>query len=409
MAFSTKVGSFTQPTSTNASFAVTGVGFQPKALIFFMNGQTADGSAAIRYHVMGMATDSTHRACVSFYQKDQNTQSDTRAHDDTKCLVFVDTTSTAVVKADLVSMDSDGFTLNFSVVDANARIVNYIALGGADLTNAFLKEYIQNSTTGNQALTGVGFQPTSIIFMGASNGTAPPNIPATGLNGSNIIYGVTTGTSTGGAHGNDYHDSRQKANDVIIRANGGGSNSLSQEATLVSFDSDGFTINIGTASGNRYVWALCLKGGQVKAGTFTQKTSTGSQATTGIGFQPTGLILFSANDVVQSAVNTSQSFVSFGAGNSSSSRGCIWSGVDANHADQNLDRTNIIKMMTPAAAGAPTTQAAADLTSLDSDGFTLTWGSADATAREIIYLAFGSNAATGARPKGFISMMGVGM
>jgi hypothetical protein len=41
-----------------------------------------------------------------------------------------------------------------------------------------------------------------------------------------------------------------------------------------------------------------------------------------------------------------------------------------------------------------TTDAEADLSSLDSDGFTLDWTTADAVAREFIFTAFGSSSDT---------------
>ena len=45
------------------------------------------------------------------------------------------------------------------------------------------------------------------------------------------------------------------------------------------------------------------------------------------------------------------------------------------------------------AGGTPSTNAEADLTTLDSDGFTVNWTTADATAREFYYLLLGSSAA----------------
>jgi hypothetical protein len=57
-------------------------------------------------------------------------------------------------------------------------------------------------------------------------------------------------------------------------------------------------------------------------------------------------------------------------------------------ASRNLDRTKLIKMMTEGAS--PTVQAAADHVSFDSDGQTINWTTADATARQIIVLWIGN-------------------
>ena len=42
MALNVKVGSFALPTTNNATFAVTGVGFQPKVVLFWSIARTAD-------------------------------------------------------------------------------------------------------------------------------------------------------------------------------------------------------------------------------------------------------------------------------------------------------------------------------------------------------------------------------
>jgi hypothetical protein len=60
-----------------------------------------------------------------------------------------------------------------------------------------------------------------------------------------------------------------------------------------------------------------------------------------------------------------------------------------------LDRTNVY--VSYGDDGTPTLQGKADLTSFDADGFTLTYTSPDATAREVIYLAMGNAAAGGGR------------
>jgi hypothetical protein len=58
---------------------------------------------------------------------------------------------------------------------------------------------------------------------------------------------------------------------------------------------------------------------------------------------------------------------------------------------------------------ASTTDAEADLNSFDADGFTLNWSTADATAREFIYLAFGSDAGAPAATPRMLASTGVGV
>lgn len=400
MALSYKVGSFAQPTSTNASFGVTGVGFVPKVVILFCNNATADGSQANAHVSIGAASSTSARFGGSIESKNgQSASSVGFDEESTIALTIANDVPTILVKADFVSFDSDGFTLNFSTVDANARIINYIAIGGADLTNANVGNASIPASTGNKSFTGIGFKPDALIFVNVTDYTVLPSSASDNVKLS-IGFGLS---STARGYAANYNEkitspSITKRKQIVTKAIGClTSASMTWEADMVSMDADGFTLNFSTvdAGAADIFFYIALKGGQYKTGTFTQKTSTGSQATTGIGFTPTGVIFASVNNTSSSSIVNTARF-SLGSGSSSTSRGCIWlgstNGVSTTVTNSNLDRSNIIKMMTE--AGTPTTQAAADLTSLDSDGWTLNWGTADATAREILYLALGSNAAT---------------
>ena len=49
-----------------------------------------------------------------------------RRHENTKCYTLIDGSGVVAMDADFVSMDADGFTLNWTTEDNTARIVNYI-------------------------------------------------------------------------------------------------------------------------------------------------------------------------------------------------------------------------------------------------------------------------------------------
>lgn len=379
MALSSHVGNFTQPTTTNASFAVTGVGFTPKVLILFASDRTSSGTSANVAHYMGFATSTSNRVAISQVYNSGTTGQD-RAHDDSKCFIVLSTAGSSLVAADLVSFDADGFTLNFSTVDSTARLIGYIALGGSDLTNAFIKSFLPPGATGNQSITGVGFKPDAIFFLSAGVGGAPPS-NNTGV--CNIIFGFTDGTNQKALFYNTVKQSQQVSK-VIAKA-------AAILATLTSFDSDGFTLNY-TAIEAKYNFALCLKGGKYKVGVFNQATSTGNQSVTGVGFQPTGVILASINQTASSSLLATASRISFGAASDSASRMSIWSGGNTTDvtSDNNTDTGKVLNMITEGAS--PTTNTSADFVSNDSDGFTINNTSADATAREIVYMAFGSTA-----------------
>lgn len=406
MAFSTKVGSFAMNTSTGNQ-SVTGLGFQPEAIIFFYNKETADGFSDGFQTGIGLATSSSNRAAICVAGTDNVSPTvASRRHDNTKCITYGSAAAGAlVVDADFVSMDADGFTVNITNADATSRVISFYAFGGSDLTNVFIKEWIGNATTGNQSMTGVGFQPDVLMDVSAIFGTAP----ASGVGVCILSLGVGTSSSARGAMGlrpgstvaTQINEKTQRAK-LWTSTNGG---STFNEGDLVSLDADGFTVNVQTTNSNRYHWTLCLKGGQYKVGSFNQKTSTGTNATTGVGFQPTGIFMFSWNNVTSTSL-VEDTRHSIGAASAAGVEGSVWLGdidaVNPQNNQENLDRTKVIKMCSVGS----TTDAAADLSSFDSDGFTLDWTTADATAREIIYLAFGSNPGGAARL--FLSSQGAG-
>ena len=387
MAFSTKTIQVTSPTSTG-NVAVTGVGFQPKALLFFATYQTAVGSAVNARSCIGMATSSSSRAVISSNTQDNVNPFDSdRGSDNTKCLKVLDNSAGTLLAADLVSLDADGFTLNWTTVQASGYVVYAVCLGGTDLTNVFIKEFTSSTGTGNQALTGVGFQPDAALFITQGQTSALTTgtfaIPSFGF--CTRAASAAVGLRMENATTNAFQTSR--TNKVITSPLNATDNNY--EASLVSFDSDGFTINWSTAAASaRYIWALCLKGGAYKVGAITQKTSTGTQATTGVGFQPTGLLMMS-NGTTSVGVTTGGE-LSIGAGDSATSRFSTWFGIthasNPSAADMDNAADMILEQMT---AGTPTTESSADLDSLDADGFTLDFTAADATARNIFYMAFG--------------------
>jgi hypothetical protein len=392
MAFSTKVGSFTCPASTGNQ-SVTGLGFQPKAVIFLGSETDTDESKANALMSIGWATSSTARHTVSLVSLDAYATSFARRYQ-SNAGILASTAAIVRYLADFVSMDADGFTINWSTVQSGEQII-FLALGGDDLTNVAVKNFESRTTTGNQATTGVGFQPDAILFIGGLCDTG-----TLAAEQSNLHYGMgcaissssraALGAFSAGAAATTDANQNQVGTKCFTILNG---SSVFEEADLVSMDSDGFTLNWTTAySDLRWVSALCLKGGQYKIGVETQKTSTGTKATTGVGFQPSGLFVFGANKAASTAVQANLR-LSIGMASSTTARACHWIGdQDAaadSIADSDHDTAAILKHLTE---GTPTLDAEADLSSFDSDGFTLNWTTADATAREFVYVAFGSDA-----------------
>jgi hypothetical protein len=382
-----KVGTFDCPASTGNS-AVAGVGVQPQAVIFFCNTRTSDGSSPNLLTSIGFATDSTHRFAIGAQSDDNVGTSNTRrsvAND--KCInLGTNNAGTTGLVADLVSMDSDGFTLNWSVVTSGADI-HYLALAG--ISNATVKTFTLPTSTGSQAVTGVGFQPTSALLLtgsatasGAAAGEARLNV--SGSDGTtHFSFAHTADHNSGNAVGRMVFETNEW---LKLRT---GSATTDGTTDFTSFDSDGFTYNCPDAYVGAYLAAaLCLRGLRCKVGTLTVPGGTGAQAVTGVGFKPQA-VLFLADGNTVAGTARSEYNVMIGAASGPTARAVIDTdqvqSSDPLVNDHYSDTANVVRSIT---AGTPTTDYAADLTSFDTDGFTLTW-SAVSTSDNVLYVAFG--------------------
>jgi len=396
MALSTKVVSAALPVATG-NFSITGVGFTPKAVIIVLNTRTSDGSGTPYVMMMGLVASTTSRAVLGSNDDGSNGRS---WHNNGKTHELRSSTGTLLFQADLVSFDADGATFNCGTTDGNAYIANYYFLGGTDLTNAAVKSWKPASGTGNESQTGIGFQGDFGIFVHAGiSGVSLPTDEAR----SDIGIGFAKSTTKRGCFSCINIASLQATDRIWLKSSDGSTTNMS--ADFVSWDSDGFTYNRVVGGTQRFVSALVLKGGQYDVGSDTQKTSTGTQAKTGVGFQPTGVMFISWALAASASWNGSNIRQCVGLASGTDARAAISRAKDSGTtAQQKLDRATVLQMMVE---GTPTFPAIADISSLDSDGYTLNWTTADGTAREIIYAAFGSNPVAGATNH-FLSIMGVG-
>jgi len=405
---SVRQGSFTKRTAGMGAQSITGIGFQPKAVIFFWTRQTAQGfinsgpGALTGINAgFGSATGPANEMAVSTTGVDNSANSDDgRRRSATNQIIFLSAGGppTLQAQASLTSLDADGFTLNWTTNDANAYIIHYIALGG-DVTNAQASTFNLSTAAGNQAVAGVGFQPDFVIFWWSFTEAVDTNAA-----GGELGLGFAKSVTARGALVNASRDNiannlqkrwQQRNNAAILVLNPGTSPPASYAvADFVSLDANGFTVNKTTApAAATPIFYLALKGGRYNVGSFNQRNGAGAQAIVGVGFEPQEIMLASFNLVALGAPYTpvGGGAISIGAAQSTmATRGGIW------YQDRDIDRS-VADMYTSTAnaltlAFVPNTvNAQANFTSFDTDGFTLNWTTADATARQILYWAVGPN------------------
>ncbi len=411
-AFSVKMGNFETcaafPTCDNI---INGTGFQPKALILLTsNAYLPDPpSYDAEYNLQIGFSDGTNDRSIAAVSEDASNPTDAcRTNSETIGKTLQPFCNSIEGDGEVQSFDEDGFTIHWSDPIGSGAFAQYIALGGADLTDVKVGTLpTPTNVTGNKAYTGIGFQPDFVMFIYTrQNETGVQSHAEFGLGfaTSSSEEGAVVGVSEDGRTTSDTF--RAQRTDRVIYQLTPSTGALNAEAEFVSFDSDGFTLNwidLPNNTNDKFHY-MAMKGGKYKVGSLYQLT-TGTGGTCpaappnctqsiSVGFQPTGLFLSSFNNVASSSIQ-SHNRISFGFSHVTT-EGATWAGDRDNIASSTyvagyFHNSKVIRLATEAqTAGSSTTNAEADVQSFDTNGFTLNWTTADTTAREILYVAFGN-------------------
>lgn len=394
--FKVATGTITTPTSTGNA-AVTGVGFTPKVIILYSTVVSSLSQGIISG--MGVCQSSSARWTMGLSQLQGGTASNNlgRQFKSDKCLNVIQDSVTTYLESDLVTMDADGFTLNWTTVQGTGKPVYYIALGGTSL-NAKVGTFDTGTGTGAQAITGVGFLPTTVLVGNTISGTTE------GLTTANV-WSIGFGQSSSNRFMSNFFSNlnsatfeeraKQKTDLIVSRMTNGGS--ITEEGDLTSLDSDGFTLNFSVNSVAKRHGYLALNGVNAVSGVFNQAAATGNASVSGLAFQPKAVLFLSRGLVTSSTVDIDPG-VSIGAAVSSSSRNVIsFSGkenLSTIIAGTDGSASKCIQLISAVSGAVPTLKAEADFVSMDATGFTINWTTADATAREVGYWALGEVSAS---------------
>jgi hypothetical protein len=225
----------------------TGMGFKSDVLIVLSMGMTAtipttDGNSRPGFGFATHDADGTIRQ-AGLGNKHVSGANSARRAQSTSSLIYIPDTSAMWLEGALTSFDADGFTVNYSTVQASA--VKLWALGLTGL-RGYVSSFNQNTSTGSQPITAVGRQPQAIIMASFCRATATAQqtdgtVSIGGASGSN--QGNNAFTCTSGSNNNGHAN----YNNQILTCLTGGTPTVNSQASFTSFDSTGFTINNGTA------------------------------------------------------------------------------------------------------------------------------------------------------------------
>jgi hypothetical protein len=272
------VGTSTSPTSTGTK-AVTGVGFQPKVLLPFGVPGTADGANTDAMIGFGCGLSTSSRGAISVSSDHGGATSNTdRRHDDTKVFSVLD--SGAVYEAaDISSLDSDGFTLDWTSAAASANILNHICLGGDDL-EASLTLHQMNGTNADESFAHglTGGAPDALLFFSAINSTKPPNTSTVAAYSMGAWSGANQFASSVGSRNNvtTTNTCRALFNDCVISEIIINSNTVARNLAVSAVDATNVdaTYTVTTNAEPRYFFMLALRGCKAQVGTFDCNGST---------------------------------------------------------------------------------------------------------------------------------------
>ncbi len=413
MALKCEVGTITAPAGTgNQTYNLVDTGFGTvKVLILWAAYNTAEGDVdghgifTIGYGTYRGATP--QRFVATFFDTDALGTSDTaRGRSESLILRGLSAaTPTVDYEADLVSLDSAAFTLNWTDAPASLIKVNYMALGGEDITDALVTTVDITTAAGTQDVTiASGFGKPDLLMAIASSG-------AIGNQNGNNYLGFGFGFDDAN-EGHSFYAARDAQANMDIASHQtatflnvlNSSISTNMEVELsahAAWPTDGFQVNKVTAptGSSTTLSYLALRGTFSKViGSTTVPTAAAPQTQNlSVGATPRGaLFVHNAVPANASIEATHADLGMFGMGALDGTHEA-WAGTgndDGNTtsiAHRHHSESKSIKMYTPSASGTLTSEADG---SISGTNVQLTWGDTDTVSREYYYLLLGDSSPT---------------
>lgn len=249
-----KVSSFAA-NKVNGNQAVTGLGFSPDLIMFMHAASTSDNSTASNSY-LGLGFGGTggigSRGAIAVEGINGKSPTSTwRAERTDKALVALNPATGAVSgEADMVSMDTDGFTINWTTHLSSTDRIYYLALRGGNYfaDNVFQKPTDVAPVIQSVTFNGNGFQPRELLLWSYNDLVNP----GSEVN-NRLSFSAATDFSQGVAWIGDSNnvsptvtarsDMTSKIMRLATESAVGSNSSIDAESSLVSMDYTGFTLN----------------------------------------------------------------------------------------------------------------------------------------------------------------------
>lgn len=392
MSIKTTVARFTTPTSIGQqTWTDTNLkGLTPKAVMIIANHADTDGTAEDSFAAgIGFCTGASNEvSCSISCQHGVGTTNTDSRHQSTSVIsLLVD--GSAQVTADFVSFQANSVTLDFTAVDTDEQLFTVIFFAGTDLTaHANVIDNIGDVTDNTTDITDPGFEPDLVILASSQLASDGSNANAFWSFGACVNDGSDTQKSFGfhsrnnqGASAIISYMSSQYAGTAVVPT------ALDYGLEVDAFDSSGFSVITRNAGGNNDDWFyLALNFGNVASAnvrSYDSPTTATTDARTGVGFKP-GIVILGLTDLQSedTAVNSGTPFGAIGISCFTANTEFCNSWADEDTSDPTDTQSLSDNQAVNFAGGDGTTLHAATFVSMDSDGHTLSYSTADGTVRK---------------------------
>lgn len=301
----THIGTFGTTTGViTTTIPVTGVGFSPKAILFWHTGRTELVDTVSTLTVrrgFGFAVSASDRRAITNFSLTASNPTDTASRQTPNaCVSILLDAATVDGELDFVSMDADGFTLIVDNQFSQDYQISYLAIGGDDVVNAVTGQFTAPTVAGTYSLTSLAFQPDCVFFLSSNQATTPP---VTGVD-SRMSFGCAVDGGGQAVWSGGANDAVTPAQTIAYCKSGEciamPSTTLTVidvRAAFVQSTPTGFDLNFTEANATApYVFYMALKGGNYTVGSLTTQTDTVTPITiSGLDYTPLAGIIVSAN------------------------------------------------------------------------------------------------------------------
>lgn len=415
MALNTEVGTLTAPGGTGNDTITLDAGFDPKAIIMWAGYNTTDGqtNGPGRYSMgFGSYDGATVQQCYYALQSsDALSPSQTgRVSGTTALLIGCTTTAAGAPTVDyevrLVSMSATSVVVNWFDLPSTASIVvNYLILGGSDISAAYAHAYLlPSSGTTHDVTIAAGWGQPDLLLGAYYHANQNPDQFfhwSFGAAKSNTVRRTTTVNEADNVATMALYATQRDAFLTAVNLNSSGALTDINLSAEASWPTDGYQLTFGVALGQYRVCALALKGTvQSSMGGVSTSTTTNGTVDFAAGFTPSAALVWGYNMPTDptgfSADSGSALLGAFGIGayDGTNEGFAGWAeddGAATSNTGNAQSSTKGWQSLDPAASGAaaPTLSGEADL-SFSGDNVRFTWTDADTVVREVNVLALGS-------------------